>query len=175
MVFAFASCSSTRNNLVLAHVDAPAIVESDAKAESVTVSKDKPVIYHGPKMAEPAAKIEEVKAVAASRSMIDIAGKIMFPYDSNEITAAEQVNVDKLENLMKEYPNTKINIDGYASLEGTIAYNLALSLRRANAVKDSLVGSGISAERITVSSKGEVDLFGALLPPNRRAVITSAE
>jgi OOP family OmpA-OmpF porin len=50
-----------------------------------------------------------------------------------------------------------INIVGHTDSTGTADYNMALSLRRAEAVKDYLIGEGISPSIIRVSGEGESD------------------
>jgi peptidoglycan-associated lipoprotein len=49
----------------------------------------------------------------------------------------------------------RTSVEGHADSRGTNQYNLALGERRANAVKDYLVGLGIAADRLVVVSKGE--------------------
>jgi outer membrane protein OmpA-like peptidoglycan-associated protein len=49
----------------------------------------------------------------------------------------------------------RLNVTGHTDRAGTEQYNLALSMRRANAVKDVLVREGLSADQIVVIGKGE--------------------
>jgi len=51
--------------------------------------------------------------------------------------------------------NSSVNLDGYASAEGSEAYNLNLSNDRANAVKQYLVNAGVSASSVTATGYGE--------------------
>ena len=58
--------------------------------------------------------------------------------------------------ILKANPDTKIAIKGYADKRtGTSAYNQKLSERRANAVKDILVGYGVDADRMTIDAFGD--------------------
>jgi peptidoglycan-associated lipoprotein len=48
-----------------------------------------------------------------------------------------------------------VTIEGHADARGTNEYNLALGQRRAAAIRDYLVGVGVTADRMVVVSKGE--------------------
>jgi hypothetical protein len=53
---------------------------------------------------------------------------------------------------LKEHPGVRVFVDGYASVTGDMVYNLALSQRRADWVKQTLVSRGISENRIVVAA-----------------------
>ena len=55
----------------------------------------------------------------------------------------------------------RVTATGHTDTSGPADYNMALSLRRANAVKDALVGNGVSPAAISVSGKGEEGLLVA--------------
>ena len=57
---------------------------------------------------------------------------------------------------MKDYPQVEVVlVTGHADRIGTDAYNQKLSQRRADAVKDYLVGQGVEASRVETEAKGE--------------------
>ena len=71
---------------------------------------------------------------------------------------------------------TRIAVTGHTDTSGSATYNMALSLRRANAVKDALVREGIPAAAIGVTGKGETQLLvqtgdNVKEPQNRRVEI----
>ncbi len=53
---------------------------------------------------------------------------------------------------LKDHPDTHFFIDGYASSRGDLIYNLALSQRRADWVKQALISMGIPESRILVAA-----------------------
>ena len=52
---------------------------------------------------------------------------------------------------LKEHPNVRFYIDGYASARGEMIYNLMLSKRRADWVQQSLISRGVPEDRIKLS------------------------
>lgn len=52
---------------------------------------------------------------------------------------------------LKDHPGVRLYINGYASITGDIVYNLALSQRRADWVKQTLVSRGIPESRIVLA------------------------
>src|SRR5690606_36449432 len=79
---------------------------------------------------------------------------IQFEFDSSVLKTESYATLDKLAKEIRDN-NSSVNLDGYASAEGTEAYNLNLSKDRANAVKQYLVNAGVSASRVTASGYGE--------------------
>ncbi len=82
---------------------------------------------------------------------------VNFAFDSSNLTAAAQTNLDKLASVLKDNPDTNINIYGYTDSMGSDQYNLGLSDRRAAAVKSYLAGKGISNSRMFTMGMGEQD------------------
>jgi hypothetical protein len=80
---------------------------------------------------------------------------VHFASDKSEIPAAEMVNIATVANYMKQHAGVFVRLDGHADPRGTDAYNVALSQRRVDAVRDALVQAGVPAERITSVASGE--------------------
>ncbi|MNI33333.1 Outer membrane porin F precursor [compost metagenome] len=62
--------------------------------------------------------------------------------------------LDKLAKELRDN-NSAVQLDGYASAEGSDAYNMTLSKDRANSVKQYLVNAGVSSSSITAKGYGE--------------------
>ena len=84
-----------------------------------------------------------------------VLGDTFFALDSTELTQESRAAVQKNSDYMKRWKTTKVLVEGHADSRGTNEYNLALAERRAAAVRDYLVSLGITADRVTVVSKGE--------------------
>lgn len=80
---------------------------------------------------------------------------IYFATDKSDINAKSQASLNKLSQIFKEYPNTNILLEGHTDNTGRAEYNMGLSQRRANSVRDYLVNQGISPSRFTVKWYGE--------------------
>jgi peptidoglycan-associated lipoprotein len=69
--------------------------------------------------------------------------------DSNDPT--DPGTFDNDVRWLKDHPNDRFYVQGYASSRGDLIYNLALSQRRANWVKETLISRGIAADRIKLA------------------------
>lgn len=101
---------------------------------------------------------------------------VFFTIGSDKLSPREEMNLSYLAAKMKEFPNSKYTINGYAdSATGTPAFNQKLSLERAQVVKDLLIKKyGISADRLSVAAGGGVDKFGQPIL-NRVVLVESAQ
>ena len=77
--------------------------------------------------------------------------EIMFPWNDHD----EPSNLSTLDDnarWLKDHPSDRFYIRGYASSRGELIYNLALSQRRADWVKQALISRGIAEDRIVVAA-----------------------
>ena len=82
---------------------------------------------------------------------------LLFPYDSDVLTAAAQQNLATFASSLDKYPNTNIVIVGHTDSNGSDAYNLTLSERRANAAVNYLVSRGVDRSRLRAAGRGETE------------------
>ncbi len=80
-----------------------------------------------------------------------------FAFDSTAITPASAPLFDNAIYTLKRNPGITVQLEGHTDSTGPAEYNMGLSIRRAQAVKDHLVANGIAADRITVKGYGESD------------------
>lgn len=81
---------------------------------------------------------------------------VYFPYNSSIIKGEE--NITRVQNIaayLKRHPNTYIFIEGHCDERGAREYNLALGVRRANAVRGMLIKMGVDLERLFTISYGK--------------------
>jgi outer membrane protein OmpA-like peptidoglycan-associated protein len=84
----------------------------------------------------------------------------LFDFDSAVLKTASYPVLDNVAMEMKKDLSVKFNINGFASIEGTEAHNLALSQDRANAVKLYLVNSGVNAANLNTAGFGTANPLG---------------
>jgi len=85
----------------------------------------------------------------------DVADRVFFDNDKTTIKPEGREVLAKWVAFLRGHPNDQLLIEGHADEHGTREYNLALGDRRANAIKEYLVSSGIPAERIKTVSYGK--------------------
>ena len=80
---------------------------------------------------------------------------VQFESNSSELTAGSSESLDKVVNAMNEYDQLRIEIQAHTDNMGEAAYNLSLSEKRANSVRDYLIAKGVAANRMVVKGFGE--------------------
>ena len=101
---------------------------------------------------------------------------VFFDWDRSNLSAQALNTIKQAAAAFKAKGNARITATGHTDTSGPEAYNMALSLRRANAVKDALVRDGVPATAIAVIGRGEQGLLvqtgdGVREPQNRRVEI----
>jgi len=101
---------------------------------------------------------------------------VFFDFDKSSLTPRAMDIVKEAARITKAGQNTRVTCTGHTDTAGPANYNMALSLRRANTVKDALVREGVSPTVISVIGKGEQALLvatkdGVREPQNRRVEI----
>jgi len=101
---------------------------------------------------------------------------VFFDWDRANLSAQALTTIRQAAGAYKQKGTARITATGHTDTSGTEAYNMALSLRRANAVKDALVREGVPATNIAVLGRGEQGLLvqtgpNVREPQNRRVEI----
>lgn len=106
---------------------------------------------------------------------IEVQDRILFSYDSADVSSDAKKILDTQVEWLKSDPNIKITIEGHCDERGTREYNIALGEKRANSMKNYLTANGIESSRIKTVSYGKERpaFFGSTeesMAKNRRAV-----
>lgn len=84
---------------------------------------------------------------------------VYFDYDKSDLRGDQQSSVQADSQFLGQHTNINVTIEGHCDERGSTEYNLALGDRRASAVKDALVATGVSASRIKTISYGKEKPF----------------
>jgi outer membrane protein OmpA-like peptidoglycan-associated protein len=109
------------------------------------------------RLAEEERELAELQARETDRGLVLTLGDVLFAPDQAKLTEDAMRKLYPLVPLLKEQPKRTIRIAGYTDSQGPAAYNLDLSQRRADAVRDFLIEHGIAASRIVARGYGEAD------------------
>jgi OOP family OmpA-OmpF porin len=101
---------------------------------------------------------------------------VFFGFNKSNLTAEAARVVTEAAAAAKKYGSASISVVGHTDTVGSNDYNMRLSMRRSQAVKDGLMANGIAADMITTGGRGEAELMvqtgdSVKEPQNRRATI----
>lgn len=111
-----------------------------------------------------AERIARERAVAdsiarANAAVADIRNTLLemvfFDYDVATIRDDAKAVLDRKVAILRNNPQVTLRIEGHADERGSVEYNLALSLRRANAIRDYLSNFQLDSNRFEVVPLGE--------------------
>jgi peptidoglycan-associated lipoprotein len=100
-------------------------------------------------------RLEAERAAAAERQAKQNLQVVYFAFDAASIQpeAAEKLQANA--EILREYSDWEIIIEGHTDARGSTEYNLALGERRAERVREYYVNLGIAPERLNLISYGE--------------------
>lgn len=84
---------------------------------------------------------------------------IYFDYDKSAIRPEAEIELAKIINYMKAFPETKVDVRSHTDSRGTTSYNQALSNRRNESTIAYLIQEGIEAKRLTGKGYGKTALI----------------
>ncbi len=85
----------------------------------------------------------------------ELGSVIYFDFDRYDLKPESRQVLTRKAEIMKQYPEIKLVVEGHCDERGTAEYNLALGERRARAAADYLANLGVPAARLSVVSYGK--------------------
>jgi outer membrane protein OmpA-like peptidoglycan-associated protein len=101
------------------------------------------------------AELDALKAKPTDRGLVLTLGDVLFDTGKAELNPGASRNLDQLVVFLTDHPERRVEIDGYTDNVGTDSFNLSLSERRADTVRNVLVNRGIDSSRIVTRGYGK--------------------
>lgn len=98
---------------------------------------------------------ESMAKKPAAEQLADIGDLVLFDFDKFNLKAGARGRVREWADFLNANPALLITLEGNCDERGTREYNLALGARRANSVRDFLIGLGVDSNRLTTISYGK--------------------
>ena len=87
--------------------------------------------------------------------IVNVGDRVFFGYDSSDLDSDALELLQDQVAWLKQNSDVSVTIEGHCDERGTREYNLALGEKRAQAVKNYLIGLGISPDRVSTVSYGK--------------------
>lgn len=100
-------------------------------------------------------QLRELEAQQTERGLLVTLGDVLFAFDKADLSPQAAPRLDKLARFLTQFPDRKVLIEGYTDSVGAEIYNLSLSERRAQAVRDALAQRGVDSTRIAARGYGK--------------------
>ncbi len=108
------------------------------------------------RQAEELEKLENAKVERVGEGIkIAFDSRLMFSINQYSLTEQSRTNLRELAESLKTHPDTNILIEGHTDNTGKEAYNMKLSRRRAESVKNYLTSLGVDNSRLELAAVGE--------------------
>jgi len=123
------------------------------------------------------AETAEVQGGSQEDLIVNVGDRVFFGYDSSKLDEDAQELLQDQVAWLKQYPDVSVTVEGHCDERGTREYNLALGEKRAQAVKNYIIGLGVDSSRVSTISFGKerpavVGSNDGAWSQNRRSVTT---
>lgn len=131
-------------------------ITQDSDQDGTPDHLDKCPFVPGPTSTTGCPVVQEISEVDYLKKAInDGYVNVFYSFDSFKPLSYSISAANYISNLLKRNPGSKVEIKGYADELGTDDYNIKLSEKRAKAVYDLLIASGIDSSRLSYKGFGE--------------------
>jgi outer membrane protein OmpA-like peptidoglycan-associated protein len=136
--------------------------EALAESEAATIQRAKEA---------QAASERDREQVALDILTATFKSELFFDYDSAVLKPGAYGELARVATVLNKYPQTIIRVGGHTDSKGSEDYNLELSRKRAEAVRNALIQQGVDASRIEPVGYGETQSVNSEDAANRRVTI----
>jgi OmpA-OmpF porin, OOP family len=100
-------------------------------------------------------ELAALQAKQTDRGLVLTLGDVLFETGKADLRPGALRNLYPLVTFLQKYPERRVLIEGHTDSVGSEAYNLELSERRADAVRDFLLQNGVNAAQLTAHGYGK--------------------
>ena len=106
---------------------------------------------------KPTSILQETKHKEINKKHLVIT-ETLHDFNEDKIKSIYYPSLNKLIELIKSYPNSRLLITGHTDSKGSQMYNSQLGKRRAKSVENYFTENGIEASKIVIKSEGEANI-----------------
>lgn len=156
-----------KNELAAVKKSERTLQEKVAALEKAQADNEK-LAKNDKELAKLRAQIDQIKKEQLTFYALPLS--ILYGVDQYTVPANEMKKMKAIAQVMKDNPDYKFTIVGFADYTGSADYNQKLSEKRAEEAKKVLVNKyGIAEDRLVVAGKGQAESFGDVkMSINRR-------
>lgn len=136
----------------------PANASVDARGCAIDSDKDGVPDYKDacPGTDQPGARIDSRGCYEMLKETVSVELNVQFDFDSAAARPGHRAEVKRVYDFMRQYPQTKVTIEGHTDSRGSAEYNKNLSQRRANTIAEMLTSDfNVEADRVSAIGYGE--------------------
>jgi outer membrane protein OmpA-like peptidoglycan-associated protein len=150
-----AAAAAERERAAAAAAQASAAAEAAAKARAEAAAAAAEARAHEAARADLLNRLNSVLPTHESdRGLISEIGGVQFATATADLNSPARESLAKFSGIVASYPGLRFVVEGHTDNVGSEATNSELSLRRAIAVRDYLIGQGVAASNIDVRGLG---------------------
>ncbi|MEM9557291.1 MAG: OmpA family protein [Acidobacteriota bacterium] len=96
-----------------------------------------------------------VQRLGSDTLLLKFDSDILFAVDSSVLQGGAQSTLYQVADVLLDFPKTAVVVHGHTDASGSEQHNLALSERRAGAVRNVLIREGVAPDRVSAIGSGE--------------------
>jgi len=129
--------------------------QSAQQAEAKAASAEQQAREEQARSASLASQLADLQAKQTERGIVITFSDVLFNTDRADLSADGMRVAQKLADILNQDPQGIVMVEGFTDSTGTASHNLELSQRRAESVRNALIGMGISDQRIATHGYGQ--------------------
>jgi outer membrane protein OmpA-like peptidoglycan-associated protein len=100
-------------------------------------------------------QLADLQAKQTDRGLVITLSDVLFNTDKADLSAEGMRTAQKMADVLLQEPQSAVLIEGFTDSTGSSSHNLELSQRRAESVRNALIGLGVKADKVATRGYGE--------------------